>query len=95
MGELATHANVLGALGVGVSGYQAYDAYSSGDNGGAALATEDAAMGVAAFFPPGGTALAASYGVTRILEDLGTALFSTPQRSVLDRMGDLQQAGCL
>jgi len=95
MGELSTHANVLGALGVGVSGYQAYDAYSKGDNGGAALATTDGAVGVAAFIPPYGTAFAASYGVTRILEDLGTALFSTPQRSVLDRMGDLQKAGCL
>jgi len=95
MGELSTHANALGVLGVAVSGYQAYDAYSSGDNAGAGLATGDATVGVIAFLPPYGTAFAASYGITRILEDVGTAVFSTPQRSVLDRMGDLQQAGCL
>jgi hypothetical protein len=94
MGEIGTHVNVLGGLAVGVSAYQAIDAYSSGNTPTAALSGVDAAMGVAAFFP-GPDLMALSYGITRILGDIGLAATSTPKTSVLERMGTLQAAGCL
>lgn len=94
MEKIGTHMNVVGGLAVGVSAYQAYDAYSSGNTPTAALSGVDAAMGIAAFFP-GPDLMFLSYGITRILGDIGLAATATPQISILERMGILQAAGCL
>jgi hypothetical protein len=94
MGEISTQLNVLSGLGVGVSAYQAYDAYSGGDTPSGALSTVDGLMGVSAFIP-GPDAMALAYGITRILGDVALATSSTSQTSVLEKMGPLQAAGCL
>jgi hypothetical protein len=92
MGEMGRGINVIGGLGVVASGYQAVNSYSHNDKPSAALASLDASAGVAAFFP-GPDLGAAAYFATRILEDIGSALFAPP--SVLERAGRLQAAGCL
>lgn len=51
-------------------------------------------MGVAAFFL-GTDVMALSYGITRIIGDIGLAASATPKTSILERAPTLQAADSL
>jgi hypothetical protein len=93
IGEIGTEVNILGGLGITISGANAVSSFGAGDIFGGAVSSFDVVAGFAAFFT-GPDIWAARYFGGRLGNDLFQA--ALPARpTVLDRLTKLQSAGCL